>query len=270
MNIQNSSRSLGVLTIATNIYIDYWLDMAISFNTNIKLSDNVVLHVFTDQIHKVNQAKAELKNVFVVGHEIPNYEWPQATLLRYAIIDSFAEELTEDLLMHLDADMLINQSPQEVIQQAAIGDQICLVSHPGYWRPKEFFTRTNFYKHNFRFIVNDFRMIIKLGGLGSWETDKKSSAYVPRRFRRNYVCGGTWFGEKHCFLRMVSELSRNVTSDLKQNRISIWHDESHLNFWASKNSYVLLDPKLCFVSSYPQLEGLIPVITAVEKNAKTR
>jgi len=270
MSFQNKHKSLGVLTVATNIYIEYWREMATSFNAKTKLSDNVVLHVFTDQIKEVDRVRAELKNILVVGHEIPNYQWPEATLFRYKIIDRFAEELSEDLLMHLDADMLINQSPQSLIQKVSITDQICLISHPGYWRPKGLLARVVFYKKNFSFFVNDIRMSLKIGGLGSWETDKNSSAYVPRQQRRNYVCGGTWFGERYSFLKMVSTLSRNVTTDLNENRIAVWHDESHLNFWASQNSYTLLDPELCFVPTYPQLHGLNPVITAVDKKKVTR
>jgi len=270
MNIQSNSRSLGVLTVATNIYVNYWREMAISFDANCNKSDNVVLHVFTNQIDEVERIKIQLKNVLVVGHEIPNYKWPEATLLRYQIFDDAAEELSEDLLMHLDADMIINQSPLRIILKASKTGQICLVSHPGYWRPKAFISKTNFYRKNFTFLLNDILLNLKIGGLGSWETNEKSSAYVPRKYRRNYVCGGTWFGERSALLQLVSELSRNVTLDLKSNRVAVWHDESHLNSWSARNSHLILDPSLCFVSTYPQLQSLSPTITAVDKKISTR
>ena len=268
--MKNLSQSLGVLTVATNIYIEYWREMAISFDANCRRSDNVVLHVFTNQIDEVERVKTQLRNVLVVSHEIPNYKWPEATLLRYRIFEEAAEDLSEDLLMHLDADMLINQSPLETILKASKAGQVCLVSHPGYWRPKAFIGRANFYRQNIVFLLNDIRMTIKIGGLGSWETDEKSLAYVPRRYRRNYVCGGTWFGEREVFLKLVSELSSNVTADLKHNKIAVWHDESHLNLWSAQNSHFTLDPEFCFVSAYPQLQGLTPTITAVDKKISTR
>jgi hypothetical protein len=270
MTIKNETRSLGVLTVATNIYINYWREMAITFDIKCKQSDNVVLHVFTNQLDVVERVKTELKNVLVVGHEIPNYKWPEATLLRYQIFNEAAEEILEDILMHLDADMLINESPLETIIKNSTTDQVCLVSHPGYWRPKAFITRANFYRKNLTFLLNDLRMTLKIGGLGSWEMDRKSAAYVPRRYRRNYVCGGTWFGERGRFLTMVSELSRNVTVDLNHNKVAIWHDESHLNSWSTQNSHFIIDPELCFVPSYPQLQGLTPIITAVDKEISTR
>ena len=270
MNKKIPKQSLGVLTVATNIYIEYWREMAISFDANCKQSDNVVLHVFTNQIDEVERVKTQLRNVLVFGHEIPNYKWPEATLLRYQIFKDAAQDLSEDLLMHLDADMLINEYPLDIIYEASAAGQMCFVSHPGYWRPKKLRGRAKFYKKNFAFLLNDVWMTLKLGGLGSWETDEKSAAYVPRRFRRSYVCGGTWFGQKGVFLKMVSELSHKVSVDLKYNKIAVWHDESHLNSWSVHNSHLTLDPGLCFVSTYPQLQGLTPTISAVEKKISTR
>ena len=264
------SRSLGVLTIATNLYINYWRDMALSFDTSTQLSDRVVLHVFTNQIEEVGRIQAELKNVTVVAHEIPNYKWPEATLLRYQIFEAAAEVISEDLLMHLDADMIINRSPMETILKASTTSPICLVSHPGYWRPKGFFGKANFYRNNLLVLLNDLRMMLITGGLGNWETNKQSTAFVRRRFRRNYVCGGTWFGERESFLKMVSELSRNVAVDLEQSRVAVWHDESHLNSWASQNIHLTLDPEFCYVETYPQVQGLIATITAVDKTIATR
>jgi hypothetical protein len=266
----SNSPSLGVLTVATNIYLDYWREMAISFDENCRDKDNVVLHVFTNQIDKVEQIRIELKNVLVVCHEIPNYKWPEATLLRYRIIDEVAETLAEDILMHLDADMVINLSPIETILNAVATSQICLVSHPGYWRPTGLKSRIDFYRRNISCLLNDARMYFKIGGLGSWETNRKSLAYVRRRGRRNYVCGGTWFGAREAFLKLVSELSQNVAFDLKQNVIAVWHDESHLNSWSARNPHSILDPGLCYVLNYPQLQELTPTISAVDKKIATR
>ena len=270
MNRLKESKSIGVLSIATNIYINYWRDMAYSFDACAQESDGVVLHVFTNQVNEVEQIRKDLKNVSVVAHKIPNYKWPEATLLRYQIFDAAAEDLSEGLLMHLDADMIINRSPLETIYKASATSSICLVSHPGFWRPKGFVQKAKFYRKNVAVLLNDLRMKFIVGGLGSWETNKQSTAFVQRRFRREYVCGGTWFGERQSFLKMVSELSRNVTADLEQNRIAVWHDESHLNSWASQNAHITLEPEFCYVETYPQVEGLIATITAVDKTIATR
>jgi hypothetical protein len=270
MIIPESNRSLGVLTVATNIYIDYWREMAISLDNQVQLSDNVVLHVFTNQTEEVDRIRTELNNVVVVTHEIPNFKWPEATLLRYKIFHEASNDISEEILMHLDADMLVNLSPLETIFNASSVSPICLVSHPGYWRPKGFVKKANFYWKNLSVLLNDVRMMLVLGGLGSWETNNKSTAFVQRRYRRSYVCGGTWFGDRKSFFKLVRELSQNVAVDLEQNRIAVWHDESHLNTWAAQNAHLILDPELCYVGAYPQLKGLIATITAVDKTISTR
>ena len=267
---ENAPKSLGVLTVATNIYIDYWREMAMSFDKNCKPDENVVLHVFTNRLDEVQRIKSELKNVLVVGHEIPDYRWPEATLLRYQIFNNASEEFSEDVLMHLDADMLITSSPLEKIFNASTVGQMCLVSHPGYWRPQIFRNRVIFYWKNITLFFSDLRMILRVGGLGSWETDSLSAAYVPRGNRLNYVCGGTWFGQKEVFIKLISELSRNVENDLERGKVAVWHDESHLNSWSTQNSHQLIDPSLCFVANYPQLAGLTSIIAAVEKEVATR
>jgi hypothetical protein len=239
--------------------------MALSFDTSTQLSDRVVLHVFTNQIEEVGRIQAELKHVTVVAHEIPNYKWPEATLLRYQIFEAAAEVISEDLLMHLDADMIINRSPIETILKASTTSPICLVSHPGYWRPKGFVNKVNFYRKNLPVLLNDLRMIFITGGLGSWETNKQSTAFVRRRFRRNYVCGGTWFGERESFLKMVSELSRNVAVDLEQNRVAVWHDESHLNWYYANRPCTLLDVRFSWFKGFKNLRDIEPLICTVEK-----
>jgi hypothetical protein len=270
MTSADEMHSLGILTVATNIYIKYWREMALSLDPYVNPGHRVVLHVFTNQIEEVASIRAELKNLNVVAHEIPNYKWPEATLLRYKIFSEAADEIPEEILMHLDADMLINKSPLEVIFNASRNNSICLVSHPGYWRPIGLISRANFYQKNFSLLLRDIQMFLVVGGLGSWERNRISTAFVRRKDRRNYVCGGTWFGQRHHFLIMVSELSQSVNADLEQNIIAIWHDESHLNSWASKNKHLTLTPEFCHVESYPQLKDLIATITAVDKTVSTR
>lgn len=172
--------------------------------------------------------------------------------------------------MHLDADMIVKRSPLNDIFTATEINSMCLVSHPGYWRPRGLVDKTRFYLNNPRMFLIDLRMLTKMGGLGSWETNQQSTAFVSRERRRNYVCGGTWFGKRVNFLELVSKLSENVAQDLQSNKIAIWHDESHLNSWAASNFHLSLDPKFCFVDGYPQLRGLDAVIMAVDKPVSTR
>jgi hypothetical protein len=111
---------------------------------------------------------------------------------------------------------------------------------------------------------------MKLGGLGSWESDPRSNAFVARKFRTNYFCGGTWFGERKAIFEMLTNLSGKVSEDLQNNFIANWHDESHINKWAVENVHTTENPELCFDETYPQIRKLRPVIVAVRKTKKTR
>jgi hypothetical protein len=106
------------------------------------------------------------------------------------------------------------------------------------------------------------------GGLGSWEQNPDSTAFVDRSERNNYVCGGTWIATREEFINMVQELDTQVAIDESRGVLATWHDESHLNKWASKNSHIILNPEFCYDASYPQLSKIIPVITAVDKKRK--
>jgi hypothetical protein len=105
-----------------------------------------------------------------------------------------------------------------------------------------------------------------MGGLGTWENRKKSSAYVPRRSRKVYVCGGFWLGKKSSFEKLVSKLDAETNIDLANGVVAKWHDESHLNKWASENACTVLEPSFCYDASYIWLKNLPEIIQAVRKN----
>jgi len=196
-------------------------------------------------------------------YPIPPFGWPEASLYRYRLIMEYQEFFVEDLLVHLDADMkvfsnFVNELPD------VLRNGIGLVRHPGYYRPQGVRLLRYYLKHPKR-LVTDYRTRILKGGIGSWESNPKYLAFVPRRMRKHYVCGGTWLGWHDEFLRMVSNLAKIEIDDSKKGLTPIWHDESILNKWSSENETTLLGPSFCFEPTYPQLEGLTEYIRAVDK-----
>ena len=262
-------KSIGILTVATNGYVNYWMNMAKSLD-NVFTQDGgpkITLHVFTDQPDLLNAFKNSLKNLRVTTHEVPSYGWPEASLYRFRLIQSISDNLTEELLIHLDADMLVQAwFPSEIPPNFTHG--IALVGHPGYFRPIRR-RLVNFYAKNLDYILRDLMLRVRIGGLGSWETDKASKAYVPRDARDVYVCGGTWMGYRSEFLELINSLSILEISESAEGKVPKWHDESYLNNWASKNKFTLLSPSFCFDPSYPQLNGLKELIRAVDKADNT-
>jgi histo-blood group ABO system transferase len=227
-------------------------------------NNKVVFHVFTDQEQKIEEFRIRNPKIQVIIHPIPSYGWPEATLLRYRIYEEHFAKLTEDILMHLDADMLITASAEHIFEKLDFLDGLHFVSHPGYWRPKGL-PRTMFYLVNPTFMLRDLKLFLEYGGLGTWEKRRKSTAYVPRRKRDKYACGGIWFGSNEPFKSFVRNMSRNVDQDLQNGVIAKWHDESHLNRWVSEGSYILVTPSLCHDATFPNLKGLQSIVVAVKK-----
>ena len=64
---------------------------------------------------------------------------------------------------------------------------------------------------------------------------------------------------------MIDELANRTRRDLQRGVVAIWHDESHLNWFASYHAHELLDSEKCYAEGLPNLKDLIPEIIAVEK-----
>jgi hypothetical protein len=257
---------IGIVSIATRDYIYYWEKMVLS---SAKLDATQVVfkfYVFTDQIKEVTEFVA--RNTFDVEFvKIDALGWPEATLLRYSIIHEHRHLFEEDVLMYLDADMLLMKEFESEIYEELDKSEMFLVQHPGYYRPSGF-RKIQFYFSNTSMLIRDVRMLVQVGALGSWENFKLSKAYVPRYKRKSYYCGGIWFGEKSLFLEFCGLLQSRVKDDLDSNIIAIWHDESHLNWWAANNSFRALPPKYCFDPTYKQLSGLNEIVRAVDKSSQ--
>ena len=60
---------------------------------------------------------------------------------------------------------------------------VALVKHPGYFRPVGI-EKLMFYVKNLKYFAKDFKTYIRFGGLGTWERNKESKAFVPRILRK--------------------------------------------------------------------------------------
>ena len=256
--------SIAIFSVATNIYFDYWKNMVISadkylFNQNAKH-----FHVFTDRQVDVNFEKGLSNKSKIHVHKISNLQWPLATLNRYKLISEIGPKIDNQVFMHLDADMIVVPNQDQDLGRFLKKKHISLIRHPGYWRV-QFPNRFKFYINFPKFFVKDIILLLKFGGLGTWSRDGKSRAFVQRKNRSKYFCGAVWFGEKAEILKFVKELSTITDIDLDRGSIPAWNDESYLNYWATKNSFVELEPKFCYAEDYANLIYLNPTIIAINK-----
>jgi hypothetical protein len=186
--------------------------------------------------------------------------------LRYEFIAQALPAVSCERLMHIDADMLVVEPVFDLESQNWTGG-LAFVRHPGFRRPQGQAALQYYLRHP-NALRLDAKLRRKIGALGAWETDPMSAAFVARPARRNYVYGAIWMGLNERFAEMCEELALCVQRDSAADLMAIWHDESHLNRYASEHPHTLLDSDLAFVYGWKNLIDLRPRIVAVEKGAR--
>ena len=241
--------------------------MAQSVDSYLFLNDEITIIVFTDQKNYIDSLSKSFKRIKIQTIEIESLKWPEATLFRYRYYKKVNFELTSEYFMHLDADMLVVNNSIDSVSNLLSINEMAFVHHPGYWRPSNR-KKILLYLKNPMYIFKDLLILIKFGGLGTWCRNPNSLAFVMRKERRDYFCGGVWLGGADIFKKFVEDLSLMVDIDKSKNIMPTWHDESYLNKWASENKFRTLPPTFCFASGFKNLMNLSPVILAIDKNAK--
>lgn len=252
----NGLSKVGFFTIATNRYVLMLEAQLRAISDQVReLGWRYV--VATDQMEHLTQfTKDNQLDDRVKILKCPPYRFPLASMLRYKYI---SQEMSDfDFICYLDCDMAI-EKPHALHVAIQESTSVNLVRHPGWARdfglklnPKE------------RLAESYFRL--RKGGLGSWESRRKSLAWVPRRQRRDYYAGGIFFGPTE-EIRQLSEICDAwMDADLRAGVVASVHDESYLNRWATLNKFAPLGPEYCY-SHFPWLPDLDVVVRALDKNS---
>jgi len=180
-----------ILTIATNKYLQFVEKLYNDIEQNFLNGHEITCLLYTD--HEVETSD----NVKV--HYIDHEPWPMPTLKRY---NYFMKErdfiLKHDYCFYFDADMRID-SP---VGEEVLGDLVA-TKHP----------------------YQSFHSIHDM----SYDRNPQSLAYVPYGEGLTYYAGGFNGGKTTKFLEMSEKISKNVSKDLENNVVALWHDESHMN-----------------------------------------
>ena len=261
----NPESHVATFTVATGRYLSFWRDMVKGVDHFLFPEREIEVHVFTDQLGEAVAVQGEISaRCSIVVHEVPGLGWPEATLLRYELINGVVSQTQAQVCLHLDADLIFVDAVGPELAPDEWKGGLALVAHPGYWRdgrPRslpDLRRRLSARRHS------------PFGGLGTWESRRESCARVPSWQRRTYVCGGVWMGRTPEFGRMVSELARRTRNDMSRGVTAVWHDESHLNWYASQTQHTVLPPAYCAVPSYPWLADIHPRIIALAKGDRVR
>ena len=234
--------------IATGRYVSYakgFLESAREHLGDLAQSEFLV---FTDNADEIRAFCGLNPNIKVNAIEIPAYRWPEATLLRYQIFTDHWSEVRGQLAIYVDADTRFVTAINPTDFFAALGtNDLGLVRHPGYFRRSPI-----------------LRLLFRTR-FGPWERHRDSTARVPISKRKDYVCGGVWFGRTSAVEQMCLSLAEAVREDLKHGVIARFHDESHLNRYKIDNHIKPLDPRWAYAAGYRNLKGISPIIEVIHK-----
>lgn len=161
--------------------------------------------------------------------------WPYPTLMRYHLFLQQEEILKNyDYIFYMDADMRIVGDVGDEI----LGEGLTMAEHPGYSVRKEY--------------------------IPPYEPNPKSSAFIPRLgciipdeqtgrpwFKPLYAAGGFQGGKSDAFIQAMKDMRKTIDSDLNNNYISIWNDESHWNkyLYGYKGHIIVLTPSYVYPDS---------------------
>jgi hypothetical protein len=252
MTIPKTS-SISIFVIATNAYVEYALNLIRSSTRWADAETPLQFLLLTDSDIDVQQFALQGKPISVSPFQIPSYGWPEATLMRFHLMVEHWEHVTGEIVMYLDADTQIvsplNFAELFELSSASSSNGVTPVFHPGYFKRSR------------------LRNAIIRTRLGPWENRKHSTAYVPFRSRRNYVCGGVIWGLRELFLQMCVNIKANINLDLEHNIVAKHNDESHLNHWFVSHPTLAATPEWAYASGYKNLACLMPRIEVIHKPA---
>ena len=248
--------SVDVISIATNGYDKYFVNLVASADKYLQVEKDAIFHIFTDNTENIKKNVINLKNITICYHNVPSYNWPEATLIRYQLIFQNRDHFSSQVIMYIDSDMLFKSSVGLELFPEKWQNELAFVYHPGYWRKKSNPAIKS---------PRDFFKLLKYGGIGTWETRKLSSAFITRKLRKLYCCGGIWMGKREKIINFSKLMFDSVENDKRNNITAVWHDESHLNKFVAYNRITLLSPEYCYDSNYRNLKHFTAKIEAVNK-----
>ena len=204
---------IAILYIATGRYTVFWKDFYLSCEKYFIPEAEKEYYVFTDSEHLEFDSQS---NVHLI--EQKKLGWPYDTLLRFDMFLRIEDELKKaDYIFFFNANtkFLKKISPAEILPD---DEHDGLVAATFNWTPDKF----------------------------TYDRNPKSTAYIPYGEGKYYFRGGVNGGTKDAYLQMIRTFSQNIKTDLDNDVIAEWHDESHLNKYLLDKNPLVLSHYYCF------------------------
>lgn len=233
--------------IATKGYKEYARSLMSSIDYHLK--SDFEIQLLTDDVAHFSDLAVSNTRGNLKPSTIESLGWPAATLLRYELMLSRFHTVSGSVICYLDADTLFARDTtiSDFLRHLTDTRPVAAVRHPGY------FKRSMLLR------------LLNVSVLGPWETRRSSSAFVPFRHRKDYVCGGVIFGLAAAFRTMCEEIQHLIEIDRHRGIIARHNDESYLNAWCLQHSTARLSPEWAYAAGYRNLGDLKPRIEVVHK-----
>lgn len=216
--LSNSSKpSVAILYIATGRYTVFW-DYFYQSAEKFLLPDCDKHYIlFTDSDSLIDSLKTKSDQVTVFKKKA--MEWPFSTLMRFKFfLDAENTIKHHDFVFFFNANTeflsiitkqdLLPLKPQENLT-------LCLQPHMFHRSRKKY----------------------------TYDRNPKSTAYIAYNEGEYYFTGALNGGTSEAYLELCHTLFNNTQSDLNNDVIALWHDESHLNKFAlGRNDIKILPP----------------------------
>lgn len=158
--------------------------------------------------------------------------WPYPTLMRYHLFLQQEEYLKKfDYLFYLDLDMRV----VNIVGDEILGNGLTAAEHPMYSLKKELWAPYEPNPESASFIKRP-GMLIDEGG--------------RPRFKPLYYAGGFQGGKTKDFVKAMKGTMKLIDTDMANNYIAIWNDETYWNKYLSENPpSVVLNPSYVYPDS---------------------
>jgi len=208
---------IGILYICTGNYSIFWKDFYESVESLLLPGYDKEYFVFTDAAHIEYEEEKKVHKFFQ-----EKQEWPYPTLLRFHMFLRAESQLKEmDYIFFFNANMKVVSTitPEEFLPDAVNEEGLTVALHSGFYKAES-------------------------SQLPYERTQKKSLAYMESG--RYYFQGCLNGGTRNAYLKMIHQLKEHIQSDLDNNIIAVWHDESHLNKYMADKHPKILSPAYCY------------------------
>lgn len=202
----NSNPSVAILYIATGRYTVFWDYFYQSAEKYLLPVCNKHYILFTDSDDLIDSLKAKNEQVTALKKEA--MEWPFSTLMRFQFFldaESIIKQHDFVFFFNANTEFLSTITEQDLLPLNFDESlTLCLQPHMFHRSRKKY----------------------------TYDRNPRSTAYIPYDEGEYYFTGALNGGKSEAYLELCHTLYNNTQSDLKNDVIALWHDESHLNKFA--------------------------------------